>query len=244
MDLKPIGIVESCFPEKFGTPRQSGLVSEARAFIKINKELQPEESLEGLEGFSHLWVLFWFHKNSSDRFHAKVHPPRMLGEKIGVFATRSPHRPNPIGLSLVKIESIEKEGVWITGVDFITGTPVIDIKPYLPFVESLPDARSGWAKEESTRLQVEWSNGALEFLATQENSKRLKVLIEESLSLDPRPVLYRGYEGVDSPYRNHHAMRVFDLDVHFEFVSSGVLRVNSLRLWDNCLKFEEEKCQP
>ena len=106
MDVTPIGFLKSCYPDKFGTPRQPGLVSGARAELKLRSDLQPELALQGLEGFSHIWLIFIFHKNQSARYHAKVHPPRLKGEPIGLFATRTPHRPNPIGLSLVELVEI------------------------------------------------------------------------------------------------------------------------------------------
>ena len=162
-EMKSIGIVESCFPDKFGTPRQPGLATESRAFLRLNKEVQPELSLEGLSGFSHLWVIFVFHKNNSARFHAKVHPPRLNGKTVGLFASRSPHRPNPIGLSLVKIEKFEVTGIWVRGVDIIDQTPILDLKPYLPAIESKPEATSGWVEStEKVNIEITWSNNAQE----------------------------------------------------------------------------------
>src|SRR5262245_41456117 len=106
ISMKPIGYVKSCYRDKFGTPRQPSLSPLSTAEICIDKQWQPESALSGLDGFSHLWVIFQFHQNNQSRYHAKVHPPRMGGEPIGVFATRSPHRPNAIGMSVVKIEKI------------------------------------------------------------------------------------------------------------------------------------------
>lgn len=219
--MQIIGIVESCYRDKFGTPRQPGLVPSSMAKIVLDKEWQPEQALEGLEGFSHLWVIFAFHQNKNLTYHAKVHPPRMGGKQIGVFATRSPHRPNPIGLSLVKIEKITNNEIFISGVDLIDGTPVLDIKPYLPEIESIADARSGWTQEVSvTTKEVVWSaeiSAQLEAWEKKIQTPGLRQLIEETLSLDPRPVVYRGFEGKESPYRQHHAVRLYDGDIHFEF---------------------------
>ncbi len=226
-----IGFVESCYVDKFGTPRQPGLAPDSKAFLKISHEWQPESSLQGLGGFSHLWVLFWFHKNSENsRFHAKVFPPRMEGEKVGVFATRSPHRPNPIGLSLVKIQSIERNGVWVSGVDLIDGTPILDIKPYLHYAESLSEAKSGWVEDKSELTHIE-----VEFLCTQVLEKwknqrpEIESLIVQTLKLDPRPGVYKGYEGEASPYRARHAVRLYEGDVHFEFVSPFKIQVFDIR---------------
>lgn len=221
--MTPIGVVKSCYPDKFGVPRQSGLVKKAYSELLIKPEFQPEISLKGLEGYSHLWIQFVFHLNSSARFHAKVHPPRLEGESIGVFATRSPHRPNPIGLSLVEIVEIKTDRLVLAGADLVDGTPVLDIKPYLPHVESVPLARGGWAQEVSPGIiSVEFSPQSMEILQKWSEKcgrPELKEVIEEVLKQDPRPVLYKGFESKESPYRNKHAFRLYDGDIHFEFIS-------------------------
>ncbi|RYZ79837.1 MAG: tRNA (N6-threonylcarbamoyladenosine(37)-N6)-methyltransferase TrmO, partial [Proteobacteria bacterium] len=130
MQLTPIGTLESCYRDKFGTPRQPGLSPEAWSKLKIRADLQPAQALEGLEKFSHVWLIFEFHQNKTARYHAKVHPPRLGGESMGVFATRSPHRPNPLGLSLVKLVKIEGDCLFFAGADLVDGTPIFDIKPY------------------------------------------------------------------------------------------------------------------
>lgn len=228
--MEPIGFIESCFKDKFGTPRQPGLVKNAWARLKIRADLQPEEALQGLEGFSHVWLVWVFHQNKVSRYHAKVHPPRMGGKSIGLFATRTPHRPNPIGLSLVELIKVEKDGIIVSGADLVDGTPILDIKPYLPEVESIPDARTGWTSEVSkNEIQVEFTDHALELLTKwqlRNPDKPLREIIEQTLKLDPRPVVYRGYEnGDESPYRNKHAVRLFDGDVHFQFESATLARV-------------------
>jgi tRNA-Thr(GGU) m(6)t(6)A37 methyltransferase TsaA len=231
--MKPIGRIESCYRDKFGTPRQPGLAPSSWARLRIDKEWQPELALQGLEGFSHLWVLFQFHQNTNLRYHAKVHPPRLGGEPIGVFATRSPHRPNPIGLSLVKIEKIEGDSVYLSGVDLVDGTPVLDIKPYLPEVESVSQARAGWSAEAPQyQIRLEWNTDQLGMIA--EWARRigqpgLQQLIEETLCLDPRPLVYRGYEGGDSPYRQKHAVRIFDGDIHFTFRNPQLIEIVDIR---------------
>lgn len=234
-EVQFIGVTESCYPDKFGTPRQPGLAPASKAFLRIHKEWQPEESLQGLSGFTHLWVIFWFHKNSErTRFHAKVFPPRMEGEKVGVFSTRSPHRPNPIGLSLVKISKIEKDGIWVSGVDLIDGTPIVDIKPYLPYAESIQDAQGGWtdSKEKINQINVE-------FLCRDllNSWKRLRPEIEElivqTLQLDPRPTVYKGYEGTDSPYRSKHAVRLYEGDIHFQFIAADRVQVFDIRFMND-----------
>lgn len=232
--LTPIGYLKSCYPDKFGVPRQSGLVKKAYSELKIKAEFQPEISLQGLDGYSHLWIQFVFHLNSSTRFHAKVHPPRMEGESIGVFATRSPHRPNPIGLSLVEIVEIKGDTVVLAGADLVDGTPVLDIKPYLPHIESVQQARGGWAQEVLPgNISVEFNSQSMEILQNwikKSGRPELKEVIIEVLKQDPRPVLYKGFESKESPYRNKHAFRLYDGDIHFEFVSKDQVIVFDILL--------------
>lgn len=237
-ELKVIGYIESCYLDKFGTPRQPGLVPDSFAKIIIHPEFQPEESLSGLQEFSHIWILFHFHQNTNHRFHAKVHPPRLLGETMGVFATRSPHRPNPIGLSLVKLEKIEQGILYVSGIDLVNKTPILDIKPYLPFVESVPSAFGGWADKEKVKsIQITFSeqaNKELEFYSQKNPTINMKQLIIDTLKQDPRPVVYRGYEDQnDSPYRSEHAMRIADYDVHFEFTNSEEVLVKKMFVLQN-----------
>lgn len=221
--MEPIGYIESCYKDKFGTPRQPGLVKNAWAQLKIRADLQPAEALQGLEGFSHVWLIWVFHQNKTSRYHAKVHPPRLGGKSMGLFATRTPHRPNPIGLSLVELVRVEKDGIIVTGADLVDGTPVLDIKPYLPEVESISNARTGWPAEVIKEpIDVKFSDkaeGLLKQWMQRNPEKALRELIEETLKLDPRPVVYRGYEQADSPYRSEHAVRLFDGDIHFKFES-------------------------
>ncbi|XP_022100829.1 tRNA (adenine(37)-N6)-methyltransferase-like isoform X2 [Acanthaster planci] len=137
----PIGFIQSCFKSKNGTPRQPSVCAFSRAKLRVLKEVfpNPEHSIQGLAEFSHVWILFIFHKNGDRKFtKAKVKPPRLDGDKVGVFATRSPHRPNPIGLTLAKLDRIEGNTLHLSGVDIIDGTPVLDIKPYVPSYDN-PD---------------------------------------------------------------------------------------------------------
>lgn len=223
--FKPIGILKSCYPDKFGVPRQSGLVKKAYSELQISPEFQPEFSLEGLAGYSHVWLQFVFHLNSSTRFHAKVHPPRLDGESIGLFATRSPHRPNPIGLSLVELVEVKKDTLIFAGADLVDGTPILDVKPYLPHIEAKPDARGGWALEvQKDEIQVEFSDSAMEILQNwikKTGKSELKEVISDVLKQDPRPVIYKGYESQESPYRNKHAFRLYEGDIHFQFASKN-----------------------
>lgn len=229
----PIGYLKSCYPDKFGVPRQSGLVAKTYSELQLRADLQPELALQGLEGYSHVWLQFVFHLNKSARYHAKVHPPRLEGETVGLFATRSPHRPNPIGLSLVELVEIKNGTLILSGADLVDGTPILDVKPYLPLVESKPEARSGWAGDvQKPEISVEFLSAPLEILQSwieKTNRPELKNVIIELIQQDPRPVIYRGYEDGDSPYRNKHAFRLYEGDIHFEFISSASARVIDIR---------------
>lgn len=131
--FKPIGVIHTDFPEKRAVPRQPSVCSKLSGYIELNKDIfnNPEHSLERLGDFSHLWIIYHFHKNDSHA-KAKVAPPRLGGERVGIFSTRSPHRPCPIGLSLVEITSIEGCRIYFHGTDMIDGTPILDLKPYIP----------------------------------------------------------------------------------------------------------------
>jgi tRNA-Thr(GGU) m(6)t(6)A37 methyltransferase TsaA len=182
ISMKPIGVVESCFGEKFGTPRQSGIVESARGRIVFSDEVD-DEACRGLEEFSHLWLVFLFDQVDEEEARWLVRPPRLGGnEKKGVFATRSPFRPNRIGLSLVKFESIGEGSLEVSGLDLVDGTPILDVKPYLPYVEAVPDAKGGFAEAAPVRMEV-----VFQFDDLEGGDRRL---ISEALSLDPRPAYH------------------------------------------------------
>jgi len=230
----PIGFIKTCYPDKFGVPRQSGLVKNTISELEILPEWQPEFALHGLDGYSHVWIHFIFHLNTNTKYHPKVHPPRLGGQSIGVFATRSPHRPNPLGLSLCEIFKIENNKIYLYGVDLVDGTPIVDIKPYLPQFENLPQARGGWALDsvnDVRSIRVEFSVDALSVLdlwMRKTGRSELKTVIEEVIQQDPRPLVYRGFENKVSPYRNEHAFRLYDGDVHFQFIEENIARVVSI----------------
>lgn len=235
--MEPIGFVESCYRDKFGTPRQPGLAKKAWARIKLRADLHPEQALEGLEGYSHLWLIWIFHQNKVARYHAKVHPPRLGGASRGVFATRTPHRPNPIGLSLVEIVKIENGEIIVAGADLVDGTPLLDIKPYIPEVEAKPEARGGWSSQvEIAPITVEFNRESRALLTEWQKRRpegNLEEIITETLRLDPRPVVYRGYEEGESPYRDQHAFRLFDGDIHFKFTSVSQILVFDILFENN-----------
>jgi tRNA-Thr(GGU) m(6)t(6)A37 methyltransferase TsaA len=229
----PIGFLKSCYPDKFGVPRQSGLVKKTFSELQLRPDLQPELALQGLEGFSHVWLQFVFHLNSVSRYHAKVHPPRLGGDPIGLFATRSPHRPNPIGLSLVELIEIKNNVLILSGADLVDGTPILDVKPYLPYVESLPEARAGWTGQvDKEEIQVEFLPSCLPILQSwiqRSGRPELQDVIVDLIKQDPRPVVYRGFEAGESPYRHQHALRLYEGDIHFEFTSKNTAQVIDIR---------------
>jgi tRNA-Thr(GGU) m(6)t(6)A37 methyltransferase TsaA len=197
MMMQEIGWVETCYDEKFGVPRQSGVVGSAWGKITFHEDYQSADFIRGLDGFSYLWLVFVFHQavnQPANAVKATVRPPRLGGnEKVGVFASRSPFRPNPIGLSLVKLERVEtttKNGsiLHVSGVDLVSGTPLLDIKPYIPYCDSVSEQggemiRSGYVNGAPENLPVEWSDGV-------EVDQHLKQLITETISVDPRPAYH------------------------------------------------------
>lgn len=188
--LRVIGSLRSCFREKFGTPRQPLLVPGATASLTIAKEFLPEHSLSGLERFSHVWLISYFHLNTNKTVRPKIHPPRLKGESIGLFASRSPHRPSPIGLSLAKIVAIRGSTVHLAGIDLVDGTPILDIKPYIPEWDSVPHADPGWVKDAPfPALRVEMSAAAKRDIGAAEKRlgiKGLSRLLTDILSQDLR----------------------------------------------------------
>ncbi|MGB0711950.1 MAG: tRNA (N6-threonylcarbamoyladenosine(37)-N6)-methyltransferase TrmO [Gammaproteobacteria bacterium] len=189
---RPIARIRTPFGGKFGTPRQSGLVPSAQGWVELLAPYNRPEALDGLEGFSHLWLIWVFHEAVRDDWSPTVRPPRLGGnERMGVFATRSPFRPNPIGLSVVELLELDaaRSRFRVGGVDISDGTPILDIKPYVPYADALPDARAGFASEApDARLEVHFSPAARAVLDT---SPHLEPLIRQTLALDPRPAYQR-----------------------------------------------------
>lgn len=144
--VSPIGYIRSCFMEKFAIPRQPLLAPAARGTLELLPPFDQVEALEGLEQVSHVWLLFLFHQALEDKPRLKVRPPRLGGNRsLGVFATRATHRPNGIGQSVVRLEGFEAGRLWLSGIDLLDGTPVLDIKPYVPYADAVADARNGIA---------------------------------------------------------------------------------------------------
>ena len=189
--LEPIAVVRSPWSEKFGIPRQSGLAPEVELSIELADSV-PAEALRGLEAVSHVWLVCWFHASADEGWRPTVRPPRLGGAKrLGVFATRSPHRPNPLALTLARLVALEPRRLRVCGADLLDGTPVLDIKPYLPWAEARPEARCEWAPAPPPSLPVEFGALAREQLEASPNPEQLADLIRASLRGDPRPASHR-----------------------------------------------------
>lgn len=189
LEIKVIARIRTDFPEKFGIPRQSGLVDSLKGTIVFEPEYRDPQALKGLEAFSRLWLIWEFSGAKRDTWSATVRPPRLGGNtRMGVFATRSPFRPNPLGLSCVRLLGVERDPnlgtvLLVGGADLMDGTPILDIKPYLPFADSYPDAAGGFAADVFDHsLAVEFPGKLLEKVAEEKREALLSVLAQ-----DPRP---------------------------------------------------------
>lgn len=187
MKLKIIAKTESDFPTKFGLPRQSGLVEGNLSRIVFEKEYASSEAVRRLDGYSHIWLIWGFSMIQQRRWSPTVRPPRLGGNKrMGVFATRSPFRPNPLGLSCVRLVTIESGALIVDGADLTDGTPIYDIKPYLPFTDSRPNASGGFAREVlGNCLKVEIDSSLLELLPDDKRH-----VLTQILQQDPRPAYH------------------------------------------------------
>lgn len=210
-EMKVIARIRTDFPEKFGVPRQSGLIGSLRGRVVFEPEYRVAEAVRGLEEYSHIWLLWEFSTNLDRAWTPTIRPPRLGGNKrVGVFASRSPFRPNPVGLSVVRLEKITKDPtdgmvLHVSGIDMIDGTPVYDIKPYLPYVDSIPDASASFGGEhKEDRLQVVFSEKA-------SADPRYMQALSQILAEDPRP------------HYQHDADRVYKMQYQEREVSFRVV---------------------
>ena len=229
LTIPVIGIMKSPYKEKFGIPRQPNLV-EVESYIEMQGPYNDLLAFEGIEEFSHLWLLWQFHDNKNQensKFRPQVRPPRLGGnQKIGVFATRSMYRPSPIGLSVVKLKEVKKVGktvhIYVTGSDLLDGTPIVDIKPYIHYSDAVMEAQSGYAQEEPVRKYVVWSEQAElereQLVQTKGLSEQVIRELAEVLSLDPRPAYQEDPERI-------YGMHFADFNIKFIVNETSVLIV-------------------
>ncbi|MGG2397332.1 tRNA (N6-threonylcarbamoyladenosine(37)-N6)-methyltransferase TrmO [Pseudomonas sp. SH1-B] len=225
--VSPVGIVRSCFKEKFAIPRQPHLAPAARGVLELLPPFDQGEAVQGLEQVSHVWLLFLFHQALEDKPRLKVRPPRLGGnQSVGVFSTRATHRPNGIGQSVVRLEKVEAGRLYLSGIDLLDGTPVLDIKPYVPYADSVTDAHNAMADAPPALIPVSWQDAALQ--QAQAHGLRLNeplvALIEQCLAQDPRPAYQQ-----PGPERRYGA-RFWDLDVHWHYPAPGQICVLDVQL--------------
>jgi tRNA (adenine37-N6)-methyltransferase len=227
-NFEPIGTIATPFKDKYGVPRQPGLVHQASGIITLNSNPDLVTAVKTLDQFSHLWLIFVFHEHGGKNWKPSIRPPRLGGrKKVGVLASRSPHRPNPIGISAVQLDRVEflPESVvkiYVNGVDLIDGTPILDIKPYIPYADSVPMANAGWAAEEIKKWPVHFSERAalaLKKLTVTEN-QNTQSLITEVLQLDPRPAYQKRNqppESIQQPM--FYGIAIGNLEVKYSILS-------------------------
>lgn len=218
--IQHIGLIRSCYTEKFGIPRQPGMVASSRAQLELLVPFNREEMVRGLEQFSHLWVHFIFHQSLSEGWKPTVRPPWLGGQKrVGVFATRSPHRPNHLGLSVVRLEKVitgKSIILELSGVDFLDKTPVVDIKPYVPYSDSISKASCGFAQGEVPDVEISFSAAAKDFCHKYQLAfgRELALLIVETLEQDPRPASQKGV-------RESFGMQLWDVNIRWKVVEGS-----------------------
>lgn len=224
-EFEAIAVLRSDYQQKFAIPRQPNLATAARAWLDVDAHWVERGALQGLEDASHLWLQFVFHGVPAGAAKGRVRPPRLGGNKrVGVFATRATHRPNPIGLSVVQLLGIEGTRVRIAGADLLDGTPVLDIKPYLPWCDSVPEAMHAFAAEPPDFLQVLFSAHAEQGLVAidAQQRPRIKLLLEQSLGQDPRPAYQR-----DNTERIY-GVRIADCEVRWQHPQAGAVEILSI----------------
>lgn len=220
--VSPIGFVRSCFKEKFAIPRQPSLAPAARGVLELLAPFDQAHALDGLGEVSHVWLLFLFHKALETEPRLRVRPPRLGGNRqLGVFATRSTHRPNGIGQSVVRLERVEPGRLYLSGIDLLDGTPVLDIKPYVPYADAIADAYNEIASDAPLPIAVHWTETGLH-QAQSEGARLdqpLQALIEQCLAQDPRPA----YQA-PVPERRY-GTRLWDVEVRWHYPDPQSIRI-------------------
>ncbi|ASP47110.1 tRNA (N6-threonylcarbamoyladenosine(37)-N6)-methyltransferase TrmO [Cognaticolwellia beringensis] len=235
INLNVIGTIDSPYKEKFAIPRQPGIVTAAQGQLRLTGSANNAELVRGLAQFSHIWLLFVFHGTQAQGWKPMVRPPRLGGnKKLGVFATRSTFRPNPIGMSVVKLGKIEQQPsqviLHISELDLLDGTPILDIKPYVPYADIIENAHGGYAQEQpNNNIKVIFSNAALVTLDNNsEHYPTLQSLIEQVLSQDPRPA-YKQNKADDKIY----GMTLYKFNINWQMTDSSTLHVIAIEHIDS-----------
>jgi len=217
LELKTVGIIHTPYKEKFAVPRQPGLVSAAKAQLILSPPFDEADALRGLEQFSHVWLIFAFHETMDKGWNPTVRPPRLGGnERLGVFATRSTFRPNPLGLSVAKLDGITIKNnqciLNLSGIDLVDGTPILDIKPYVPYADSLPDAQAGYASDAPIAdMPVTFADEALNQISAQKKKHpELQTFITQVLTQDPRPAYKK-----NKTTRQEYGVKLYDFNVRW-----------------------------
>ena len=221
-NVSAIGFVRSCFKEKFAIPRQPQLAPAARGVVELIAPFNQGDAVQGLEQVSHVWLLFVFHQALEDKPRLKVRPPRLGGNaSMGVFATRATHRPNGIGQSVVRLDKVEADRLHVSGIDLLDGTPILDIKPYVPYADVIAGASNSMASAAPVLIPVSWTDTALQ--QAQSHGLRLQEplveLIEQCLAQDPRPA----YQTPTA--QREYGAQFWDLDVRRHYPEPGMIRV-------------------
>jgi len=230
--LNVIATIDSPYKEKFAIPRQPGIVSAAQGQLRLKGSANNIELVRGLAQFSHIWLLFVFHGTQAQGWKPLVRPPRLGGnKKLGVLATRSTFRPNPIGMSVVKLDRIEhqltahKESqvvLHISELDLLDGTPIVDIKPYVPYADIIEDAHGGYAHQQPTNdIRIIFSDASATVIEKNLTSyPKLRLLVEQVLSQDPRPA-YKQKSTDDKVY----GMSLYEFNIQWQFDGGNIIKV-------------------
>ena len=221
VELTPVGTLRADFKQKFGTPRQGSLARHSRARVELAPRWRGRGILSGLEGFSHVWLITHLHLSDNSRVRGKVHPPRLRGAKVGILASRSPHRPNNIGLTLARIEGVTGDVLELSEVDLVDGTPIFDLKPYLAEADRPAEYKDGWTATLEPRAEcttIFTAEAESDLAKFGREPARTRALIVEMLALDPRPPAYLARENA------RFAIWVEDLNVVLSF-NAGVFTV-------------------
>ena len=220
--MQPVGFIESPFQEKLLIPRQPGLAPAVESCLRFESDYAMPVAARGLEEYSHVWLLWLSHATAERGWSPTVRPPRLGGnQRVGVFASRSTHRPNPVALSVVELIAVEPGMLRLRGADLLDGTPVIDVKPYLPYADAIPNAKGGYAPEAPETLEVVFTEAAETWLEQRSNAELLRQQVTQLLQQDPRPGYRRNKPADDGRI---YAARFSGVDLRW-CVLNGVVQV-------------------